>query len=172
MEPDPSQSSIYVPFNYRKGLGNAETTKTGPNDVFGIVSRIHKFFIYLFHVLFLLTSVFRHYVSTGRQRPWKQAQMTPNASFGPLVCFSLFHSCFIDTTNYQSITAATAAVAMAAAPGSHHHPTFFSLVYLFLMLKQKKKLSVHFCLFNFPTFQLFASFCTFGLMRQEMVRSF
>ena len=87
--------------------------KMGPNGVFGVVSPIHKLYIYLFRILFLLTSVFRHYVSTGRQRPWKQAQMTPNASFGPLVCFSLFHSCFIDTTNYQSITAATVAAAPA-----------------------------------------------------------
>jgi hypothetical protein len=42
--------------------------KTGPNDAKCVVWAIRKSFSYLFCVLFLLMTVFRNYLSTGRLR--------------------------------------------------------------------------------------------------------
>src|SRR6266446_5204716 len=64
--------------------------KTGPNDARRVVWAIRKLYIYIFRVLLLLTTVFRYYLSTGRRRPQKRAQTTPDVSFGPFVIFFFF----------------------------------------------------------------------------------
>ena len=50
----------------------------GPNDAKRVVWAIQEFFIYLFHVLLLLTSVFRYYLSTGRLRYTETTKTGPN----------------------------------------------------------------------------------------------
>ena len=64
--------------------------ETGPNDAKCVGWAFRKFFLYLFRVLLLLTSVFRYSLYMGRQRLWKRAQTTPNASFGPFVSFLFY----------------------------------------------------------------------------------
>ena len=56
----------------------AEAMIMGPNDAKRVVWAIREFFLYLFHVLLLLTSVFRYYLSTGRLRDTETTKTGPN----------------------------------------------------------------------------------------------
>ena len=80
--------------------GKAATMETGPNDAKRIVWAIREVFIYLSHVLLLLTSVFRYYLSTGRLR-YRDHENGPKRRetrrLGHSQIFSFFLSCFTYT---------------------------------------------------------------------------
>ena len=64
-------------------------TKMGPNDARIIVWAVSKFFIIFFHVLLILT-ILLIFLRVWQWR--KQAQTTPDVSFGRLVSL-LFYFC-------------------------------------------------------------------------------
>ena len=67
----------------------AVTTRTGPNDAWHIVWAISKFFLSLFLVSLILTTIYRWKMWPGKWRWQEQAQITHHALFGPFI--SQFH---------------------------------------------------------------------------------
>ena len=72
------------------------------NDVKCVVWAIRKLFYYSFHViLLLLTMVFRYYFIWEGLVKAVTMKTGPNTSFGPLVSFFIFISCFVSNDCIQ-----------------------------------------------------------------------
>ena len=83
--------SHFINTNYyiKYTMWKAVTTRTGPNDAWHIVWAISKFFLSLFLVSLILTTIYRWKMWPGKWRWQEQAQTTCHALFGPFI--SQFH---------------------------------------------------------------------------------